>query len=290
LFKTLYKDFHRNQYFSRNFRISNNHINRNWILLVCLELINQLFYLFLIYIMSVQNAMSNEPFDLNFLPLRKPLVFPDGTIQDTAYTGDGSETLAEVLTAGSDAGNQSITGLSSITVNSAINLTPTGDTVNFNGEINQIALGQAQNGNQLRPTVVYSNTAGASLNYGLAVVDDAVNGLRVYPNAVAGTGNPTTVAGDVVIGSVGQNLNVEVNNATSNGIRITPTTVVLGVGGAGAVPTCNIGLSSAGVFTSAYTSLEWVTTALPAAAGAATGLYFPITINGTPYKIALLGN
>ena len=239
--------------------------------------------------MSVQNAMSNEPFDLNFLPLRKPLVFPDGTIQDTAYTGDGSETLAEVLTAGSDAGNQSITGLSSITVNSAINLTPTGDTVNFNGEINQIALGQAQNGNQLRPTVVYSNTAGASLNYGLAVVDDAVNGLRVYPNAVVGTGNPTTVAGDVVIGSVGQNLNVEVNNATSNGIRITPTTVVLGVGGAGAVPTCNIGLNSNGNLTSAYTNLQLVT-ATSNVAGAPTGFFFPITINGTTYKITLLAD
>lgn len=241
--------------------------------------------------MSVQNAMSNEPFDLNFLPLRKPLVFPDGTIQDTAYTGDGSETLAEVLTAGNNAGGQSITGLSQITVNTAINLTPTGSAVSFNGEITQIDLGQSLNSvNQMLPTIHYTNTNGVSSNYGLRVADNGVNGLAVYPNASpGGIVNNTTIAGDVAIGSVGQNLNIGVTSNTSNGIRITPTTVVVGVGGTGAVPTCNIGLSSAGNLTSAYTNLQLVT-ATSGSAGGASGLFFPITINGTPYKIALLNN
>ena len=43
--------------------------------------------------------------------------FYDGTTQNTAYTGDGSETLEEVLTIGNDAGNLPITNLASIAFN-----------------------------------------------------------------------------------------------------------------------------------------------------------------------------
>lgn len=46
--------------------------------------------------------------------LNKGIKFSDGTIQSTAYTGDGSETLEDVLTTGNDAGGLTITNLTSI--------------------------------------------------------------------------------------------------------------------------------------------------------------------------------
>ena len=46
--------------------------------------------------------------------LNNNIKFSDGTIQTTAYTGDGSETLQDVLTTGNDAGNLTITNLKSI--------------------------------------------------------------------------------------------------------------------------------------------------------------------------------
>ena len=46
--------------------------------------------------------------------LNKGIKFQDGTIQNTAYTGDGSETLEDVLTTGNNAGNLTITNLASI--------------------------------------------------------------------------------------------------------------------------------------------------------------------------------
>lgn len=241
--------------------------------------------------MSLQNSLSSDPFDLNAISLRKPLVFPDGTVQDTAYTGDGSETIADVLTAGNNAGGQSITNLGSITVGTAINLTPTGNTVSFNGEINQVALGQAVSGNQMNPSVFYSNTGGNSPNFGVAVCDNGTTGLRILPNATNNAINPFTTASDIVLASTGPQLFLGVSGAVSGGLQIASTSVILGSGGTGDTPSNYFATSSNGLMTLVWTTgLQVSCPALPAVAGGASGAYLPVNINGTTYKIALLSN
>jgi hypothetical protein len=65
--------------------------------------------------MSVANSIQKGDFDLNLISLQKPLEFPNGTIQTTAYTGAvGTETLNEVLIVGNDAGGLGITNVGTI--------------------------------------------------------------------------------------------------------------------------------------------------------------------------------
>lgn len=64
--------------------------------------------------MSASSSVGD--FNLNLVKLRKPLEFADGTIQDTAYTGDGSETLAEVLAVDNDALGQDIVGVDNLSL------------------------------------------------------------------------------------------------------------------------------------------------------------------------------
>jgi hypothetical protein len=67
----------------------------------------------------MSSLTNNAPFSLNAINLRKELVFPDGSIQSTAYTGDiGVPNLEDVLTAGADAGGLIITN---------VNINTTGD-------------------------------------------------------------------------------------------------------------------------------------------------------------------
>lgn len=56
-------------------------------------------------------------FDLNLIKIRKPIEFPDLTIQGTAYTGTaGVPTLEEVLAEGNDANGQDINDVGTITL------------------------------------------------------------------------------------------------------------------------------------------------------------------------------
>jgi len=65
--------------------------------------------------MSASSCISE--FDLNLIKLRKPLEFPDNTIQSTAYQGLGVvPTLDEVLSEGNDAFGQDITGVNDFTL------------------------------------------------------------------------------------------------------------------------------------------------------------------------------
>lgn len=49
----------------------------------------------------MSSSSSVGDFSLNTVKMRKPVQFPDGTTQTTAYTGGtGVETLEQVLTAG----------------------------------------------------------------------------------------------------------------------------------------------------------------------------------------------
>lgn len=66
----------------------------------------------------MSSLTNNSPFSLDEINLRKKLVFPDGTIQSTAYTGAvGGPTLAEVLADSNDANLLSIDNLSSLEIN-----------------------------------------------------------------------------------------------------------------------------------------------------------------------------
>lgn len=65
--------------------------------------------------MSSSNSVGD--FNLNLVEIRKPLQFPDGTIQDTAYTGNtGVPTLSEVLTAGSNGGGNDISNVDNVSL------------------------------------------------------------------------------------------------------------------------------------------------------------------------------
>ena len=66
----------------------------------------------------MSSLTNNAPFSLNAINLRKELVFPDGTIQSTAYTGAvGGPTLAEVLADGNNANGIGIVELPFIHIN-----------------------------------------------------------------------------------------------------------------------------------------------------------------------------
>ena len=90
--------------------------------------------------MSATNSIGD--FDLNLVTLRKPLEFANGTIQSTAYTGAGGvPTLTEVLTAGSSASGQNISGVGTLTTSSldvTSSATFNGDIIQSNSESNNI--------------------------------------------------------------------------------------------------------------------------------------------------------
>ena len=65
--------------------------------------------------MSANNSVGN--FNLNTVNLRKPIKFPDGTTQNTAYTGSsGIPTLSNVLSSGNNAGGLGITNVGDISM------------------------------------------------------------------------------------------------------------------------------------------------------------------------------
>lgn len=190
--------------------------------------------------MSASSSVGD--FDLNLVKLRKPLEFADGTIQDTAYTGDGSETLAEVLAIGNNASNQDILGVGNLQVNTQIQLTPTGNSVNFSGEINQVALGLLYSGNQMQPTLITSNQ-GQSATPALILSDNTLgDGLYFFPNSTNNLNNPLVQTNDISIiaSSVSQNLTIAPSSTTTCGVRMTDTTMVMGVGGTAVTPSQNI--------------------------------------------------
>jgi hypothetical protein len=67
--------------------------------------------------MSVANSIQEGNFNSNLISLRKPLEFPDGTIQTTAYTGVvAGVALEQVLTEGNDAGGLGMTNVGTTTL------------------------------------------------------------------------------------------------------------------------------------------------------------------------------
>lgn len=204
--------------------------------------------------MSVANSLQQIDTSVyNTLKLRTDLEFDNGTIQQTAYEGAGGvPTLEEVLITGNDAQGLNIDGVGTLTAdtvvaNTQIQLLPTGNTVNFAGEINQIALGAGFNGNQLLPTIITSN-AGQGTSPALIVSDNTLgDGLYVLPNASNNAfSNPFVNAGDlaIVASSVTQPMAICCDSATTNGVRITDTSVSVGAGGNADTPSCNISFNA----------------------------------------------
>lgn len=207
--------------------------------------------------MSVANAVQKGDFDLNLVSLRKPLEFPDNTIQSTAYTGgSGIPTLEEVLTSGDDAQGLDIQGVNNLgattigatnisvanlEVTTQIELTPTGNTVNFLGEINQVANNISFSGNQLTSTRITNNSGGVS-NVPALVIGDNTNGntLQFIPLADEDYINPYVTVQEIVIGAinpVSSPLTLTCTSGTSLGVKITDFSVSIGAGGGGNTPT-----------------------------------------------------
>jgi len=229
--------------------------------------------------MSAANAIGD--FDLNAIQLRKKLEFPDGSIQTTAYTGQsGSENLQQVLTDGNDAGNLGIINLGTIEMTSGAEIIQS-DFTGFNG-------------NQLDPTIFGSNRPNPSTSFNLAVVDygSGNNSLYFLPRASENAYNPIINQNDIaIVANSGAPLSISNDSTTTCGIRITDTGVVIGAGSIGDTPSQSIFFDGASSeLTMAFTNLRLATTALPATAGGAAGVFLPVNINGVNYKIALLNS
>ena len=180
--------------------------------------------------MSATNSIGD--FDLNLIKLRKPLEFADGTVQDTAYTGDGSETLAEVLGIGNDADGQDIDNVGTLTV----------DTLLVNQNITQDVAGL----NTLAQSSVVTNL-GQTLVGTISALDTvSAKQLSIIPSSLNNGYNPIVNAGDVSVVSSGSSAPVTLTttSSTTSGVRIAPTTVQIGAGGNADTPSCNISFNA----------------------------------------------
>lgn len=170
--------------------------------------------------MSVSSSVGD--FDLNLVKLRKPLEFADGTIQDTAYTGDGSENLAEVLAVGNDALGQDILNVGNL---------------GLDGYINQ-PFNNLNPTNQMDRTII-TTPLGAS-NFTFGVIDtSSTNELLFLPCAINDIYNPVVEQNDIAIvgNAQGNNFSICPDSATNVGVRMTDNSITMGAGGAGNVPT-----------------------------------------------------
>lgn len=200
--------------------------------------------------MSATGSILLEDASINSVRIRKPLVFPDGTTQTTAYTGDNVVTLQEALTAGNSAGGLNISNVGTLTANAVqtpslqvstqIQLTPSGNTANFVGEINQVAIGNAFDGNQLQSTMVYNGATGPSNQPSLVATDNVGNdGIGLLPNCLDNGFNPIVQEGDMAVvgNSVSQSFTLTKTSASATcGVRMTDTSLMLGAGGTADVP------------------------------------------------------
>lgn len=171
--------------------------------------------------MSVANSIDKGGFDLNLITFRKPIEFPDGSVQITAYTGaGGSSNLNSVLTAGNNAG-----GLGMVDV----------------GNITQNAFFPAYTGNNQLDTTIISTNTGATNEPSFQVADaGSGNELAVFPCVIDDENNFIVQANDVAIVAAGAgapNLTLCCNSAVSSGVRINPSSVLVGAGGTIDTPT-----------------------------------------------------
>lgn len=159
--------------------------------------------------MSANSCIGD--FDLNIINLRKGLEFPDTTIQTTAYQGSsGIPTLEEVLIAGDDANGLDIVNVDNLTAKTAA-LTSTGLAS--------------------LPTLNLKDTT-------------SNNEMKFVLNADIGNYNDIVLAGnEVITAAPAETLTLCSNSATTNGVRIDPTSVLIGAGGNTSTPTSSISFS-----------------------------------------------
>ena len=98
------------------------------------------------------------------------------------------------------------------------------------------------------PTIVTSFGSGASSTKYFKVNESAGVGISIVPNAGSGSYNSLVVLNDSVI--LGERSAVDTGNltlttwsGTTTGVRITPTTALIGAGGAGATPNSSVSCS-----------------------------------------------
>jgi hypothetical protein len=97
------------------------------------------------------------------------------------------------------------------------------------------------------PASIQVGSGGAGSTSYLSVLDGGITqiGFKVVPNASAGAFNGLTVTNDVLLyggnSAIGtQNLTLSVWSGTTTGVRITPTSALIGAGGTGSTPTSAI--------------------------------------------------
>lgn len=161
--------------------------------------------------------------------------FSNGTIQTTAYTGDGSETLAEVLAVGNSAGANSI-NMNNNAITNALSINYTGGTtmtsaytggtpgtytnttmtIDANGKISAIS-----SGTSTTPINITINASGApyTLQSGY---DSKVSGNNCKQNLAILTWNgfPTSTYSQII--QVDYSLSINVGGGTGNALTFNP--------------------------------------------------------------------
>lgn len=173
--------------------------------------------------MSYTNSTGD--FSLDILKLRKGLEFPNGSIQETAYTGSGGiPTLEEVLVAGDNAD-----GLSIMNVNV------------LEAKVVDISSGSTAQ------ALSVSSTSSGTTGIPVAQFNDATTGqsIRMIPSATDNTLNPMVQAADSVVGLDSASGVITLADETTMGIRMNSSgasgagTLTIGSGGVDATNPSN---------------------------------------------------
>jgi hypothetical protein len=132
----------------------------------------------------MSSLTNTVPFSLDEINLRKKLVFPDGTIQSTAYTGAvGGSTLAEVLADGNNANFLTINDLAGVIIADIVggNSSITQSTINLH-----IESGDLSGSVDSSITLAVTNGAGASA----VAVTVAEAGVTIVPPVTFNSTSP----------------------------------------------------------------------------------------------------
>jgi hypothetical protein len=147
--------------------------------------------------------------------LNNGIKFSDGTTQSTAYTGDGSETLEDVLTTGNNAGNLTITNLASIAGTTYFMGDVGVDTLLSNGTGGAFDF-YGGDGGGLTQIVLKVQQSGVSVYNNLQLVGANMEFSDGSIQTTAYTGDGTDTLGDVLDNGniASQDIDMDGNNLT----------------------------------------------------------------------------
>jgi hypothetical protein len=139
---------------------------------------------------------------------------------------------------------------------------------------------------------LYINSNGQSNTSSLELVDSfSSNKTSFYPNIIAGSFNPIISSGDQAIVARGtidtETLNLTTHSSVSSGVRIAPSSVVMGVGGTTSTPTNRITCDTGAVNINGTLNLDCGNAKITTAGNMTVGV---INSNASGENIRMTGN